>query len=97
MRLIVQQCSNKQSCSSHVFTYVKGRYTNAMLNSIEWQSYFLRFFTALQIKCPHEYKQTKDKKTIIVKHLYLKLSSRPLNTPIYLLNKETEKAGNFSA
>ena len=40
MRLIVQQCSNKQSCSSHVFAYVKERYTNVILNSTEWQLYF---------------------------------------------------------
>ena len=40
MRLIVQQCSNKQSCSSHIFAYVKERYTNVILNGIEWQLYF---------------------------------------------------------
>ena len=40
MRLIVQQCSNKQSCSSHIFAYVKERYTNVVLNDIEWQLYF---------------------------------------------------------
>ena len=40
MRLIAQQCSNKQSCSSHIFAYVKERYTNVILNGIEWQLYF---------------------------------------------------------
>ena len=40
MRLIVQQFSNKQRCSSHIFAYVKGRYTNVILNGIEWQLYF---------------------------------------------------------
>ena len=40
MRLIVQQCSNKQSCSSHIFAYVKERYTNMILNCIEWQLHF---------------------------------------------------------
>ena len=39
MRLIVQQCFNKQSCSSHIFAYVKKRYTNVILNGIEWQLY----------------------------------------------------------
>ena len=40
MRLIVQQCSSKQSCSSHIFAYVRERYTNVILNGIEWQLYF---------------------------------------------------------
>ena len=40
MRLIVQQCSNKQGCSSYIFAYVKERYTNVILNGIEWQLYF---------------------------------------------------------
>ena len=40
MRLIVQQYSNKQSCSSHIFAYVKGPYTNVILNGIEQQLYF---------------------------------------------------------
>ena len=39
MRLIVQQCSSKQSCSSHIFAYVRERYT-VILNGIEWQLYF---------------------------------------------------------
>ena len=40
MRLIVQQCSSKQSCSSHIFAYVRERYTNVILNGIEWELYF---------------------------------------------------------
>ena len=57
------------------------------------------FNTTLKIKCPYEYKQTKDKKTINREKSIRKtwLSSRSLNTRIYLSNKETEKAGNFSA
>ena len=41
----------------------------------------------------------KTRKQEIVKHqsLKLELSSRSLNTSMYLFNKETEKAGNFSA
>ena len=40
---IVQQCSNKESCSSHIFAYVKERYTNVILNDIEWHLYFALF------------------------------------------------------
>ena len=40
MRLVVRQCSNKQSCNCHIFAYVKERYTNVILNGIEWQLYF---------------------------------------------------------
>ena len=62
MRLIVQQCSNKQSCSSHIFAYVKERYTNVIWC---WMAIiFYAFYTTLQIKCTHDYKQRKDKKTI---------------------------------
>ena len=40
MRLIVQQCSKKQSSSSNILAYFKERYTNRILNGIEWQLCF---------------------------------------------------------
>ena len=60
MKLIVQQCSNKQNCSSHIFAYVKKGYTNIELHWVV--IIFYAFYDLLY--CSHKYKQTKDKKII---------------------------------
>ena len=99
MRLVVQQCSNKQSCSSHIFAYVKERYTNSILNGIEWQLNFMLFIRPYKQDVPININKQKTRKHEIVKHQSSKieLSSWSLNTSMHIFNKETEKAGHFSA
>ena len=65
MRLIVQQCSKQnynKSCSSLIFPYVKERYTNVILNGIEWILYFTPFMQPHKQNVPMNINKQKTRK-----------------------------------